>query len=285
MSLKKSFFLSAAALLCLSLSACSPDNTADNKIPQSPTTPTAQSTPEQVNTEKVKVDEKLSKAIAHQPNADKKELTKSGYYRHQGQKITEGVSNGDEWQYIVMNDDAYKTFVNNNPSWFSQDFNSKAWGTRQAPMGNVIKTGNSELDPATQISWNGNSNNLLLRRVFNVEDPTLYKNTTMNVFYNNDMEVYVNNVLVYSDKGKAKKATDSYTPVKFDKAPIIVKGDNIISIHLKATDKNKEFDMSLTKADPQKVQPGPPSKDDKNTKAQANTKNKGADSTKAATKK
>ena len=95
MSLKKSFFLSAAALLCLSLSACSPDNTADNKIPQSPTTPTAQSTPEQVNTEKVKVDEKLSKAIAHQPNADKKELTKSGYYRHQGQKITEGVSNGD----------------------------------------------------------------------------------------------------------------------------------------------------------------------------------------------
>lgn len=288
MSLKKSLFLSATALLCLSLNACGPNNVSDTKTPQSETSPIAQSTPEQAPAEKAKVDEKLSKAIAHQPNADKKELTKSGYYRHQGQKITEGVSNGDEWQYIVMNDDAYKTFVNNNPSWFSQDFNSKAWGIRQAPMGNIIKTSNSELDPATQISWNDNSNNLLLRRVFNVNDPTLYKNTTMNVFYNNDMEVYVNNVLVYSDKDKTKKATDTYTSIKFDKTPIIVKGDNIISIHLRGTDKNKEFDMSLTKVEPQKVQPGPPSKDDKNSKvqkAQANTKSKETTPDKSATKK
>lgn len=276
MSLKRSFFLSAAALLCLSLSACGPGNTPDNKTSQNGTSPVTQSTPEQDPAEKAKMDEKLSKAIAHQPNVDKKELTKSGYYRHQGQKITEGVSNGDEWQYIVMNDDAYKTFVNNNPSWFSQDFNSKAWGIRKAPMGNIIKTDSTELDPATQISWNDNSNNLLLRRVFTVEDPNLYKNTTMNIFYSNDMEVYVNNVLVYSDKDKTKKATDTYASVKFDKVPIIVKGDNIISIHLKSTDKNKEFDMSLTKAEAQKVQPGPPSKDDKGNKNKAETPTKAA---------
>ena len=81
------------------------------------------------------------------------------------------------------------------------------------------------------------------------------------------MEVYVNNVLVYSDKDKVKKATDSYTSIKFDKVPVIVKGDNIIAVHLKGTDKDKEFDMSLTKADPQKVQSDSPSKDDKNAKA------------------
>lgn len=275
MSLKRSFLLSATVILCLALSACGPNKTADDKTLQNGATPTAQGdvNKEQAQNNKAQNDEQLAKAIAHQPNADKKELTSSGYFRHEGQKITEGVSNGDEWQYIVMNNDAYKTFVNNNPSWFSQDFNSKAWGTRKAPMGNIIKTSGAELDPATQISWNDNSNNLLLRRVFNVEDPNLYKNTTMNVFYNNDMEVYVNNILVYSDKDKTKKATDTYTNVKFDKAPIIVKGDNIISVHLKGTDKNKEFDMSLTKVEPQKVEPGPPSKDDKNNKAQQSKTN------------
>jgi len=278
MSLKKSIFLSVAALLCLSLNACAPSNTTtDNKPLKSQTVPTTQNTSQQVSTEKAEVDEKLPKDAKF--NTDN-ELTKSDNYRHQDQNITEGVSNGDEWQYIVMNDDAYKTFVSNNPSWFSPDFNSKAWGTRQAPMGNIIKTSNSELDPATQISWNDNSNNLLLRRVFRVENPALYKNTTMNVFYNNDMEVYVNNVLVYSDKDKVKKATDSYTSIKFDKVPVIVKGDNIIAVHLKGTDKDKEFDMSLTKADPQKVQSDSPSKDDKNAK-----KNKRNNSAETAAKK
>ena len=237
--------MSATAILYLSLNACGPNNVSDTKATQGETSPIAKSAAEQAPVEKAKVDENLSNAI--QPTTAKEELTKSDNNRHPGQKVTEGVSNGDEWQYIVMNNDAYKTFVKNNPSWFSQDFNSKAWGIRQAPMGNIIKISNSELDPATQISWNDNSNNLLLRRVFNVNDPTLYKNTTMNVFYSNNMEVYVNNILVYSDKDKTKKATDTYTSVKFDKAPVIVKGENIISVHLKGTSKNKEFDMSLTK--------------------------------------
>ncbi|MGM9998100.1 MAG: hypothetical protein ACI38Q_01670 [Candidatus Bruticola sp.] len=271
------------AVVCLSLSACTVNDTAQNAN-QTPT-PAKSSTADKTENKTAKTkaidDEKIDEIIANQPKLDKKDLSKDGYCIHEKQKVTDGVSNGAEWQYIVMNDEAYKTFVNNNPSWFSQDFNSKVWGIRNAPMGNVIKTNGAELDPASQISWNDNSNNLLLRRVFNAKDPSIYKNTSMNIFCGSEMEVYVNNVLVYSDMGKNKKTADKYNVVKFDKAPNIVQGNNIISIHLKSTDKNKEFDMSLTTVEPTVAPPGPAKNEKPADKAKNNPKDKTSQAPKA----
>lgn len=229
--MKRALIILTCCLAYLSLAACSGHNDTAN-IPESPSAAEAAASPSK------QAEKKTSETASPVSVSDTANLP----------KVTEGVSKGDEWQYITMSNKAF-TGYEKHKKWHDVKFDTSAWGMRKAPMGNIIqKGGGTELTPAEQISWNDMSDNLLLRRTFEVKNPSDYDISKMDIWYIGDAEVYINGTKVYSDKknNKNKKLT-SYASVAFDTKPKLIKGTNVIALRIRNSAENREFDMSLNK--------------------------------------
>lgn len=264
--IKKIFLLFITVTLHLSLNACTHEETVSEQAPKNSA---ASASPEFLNNETVPSilpsQDDPSKSPAEPdlsqlqtptsaspessnktPTKQSKPGTSANPIKPTNAPISSGLNKGDSWQYIVMSDKAFKIFSIKNPNWFKKEFDASIWGTRNAPMGNLLNRSQEAMNPADQISWNDTSNNLLLRRSFNIDDPKTYSKAYLNICYDGEISIYVNGLLTYSNHNKEKQTTDcKYVKIKFDKQPKFAQGSNLVAVHLKSKHINKEFDMSI----------------------------------------
>ena len=155
--------------------------------------------------------------------------------------LTEGVQKSDPWQYIVMSDLAFKTYVRNNPQWYALNFPAAGWGVRSGAMGNLLHQGTQTLDPAAQISWNDKSDNLLLRRTFKVSDPQKYRQAVPQLAAQGEVSLYHNGQLIYQGKPTIKDRQQPFITPQLKKPLPLQKGTNILAAHVKSLSPNRDF--------------------------------------------
>lgn len=255
-----------ALLLCLGLVGCEKDRVSP---PENPNLPTPKATEANTETEEAaanspREDKEVS---APERKADKEPVKLSqkmaeNFAKHNNtkQKVTYEVDSGDEWQYTTMTENQYNEYIQSeekNLYWYADDVdNSKNW--------NIVST---PIDASSGINWNSTNKVLLLRKIFCTNASYKYSNpqTTMHARYTGKMDVYINNVLVYSDKDKLPNTGDKYTEIKFDKAPIVVTDLNTISVKVVSKEDNNNFDMAIDLQGDQinDEEPAPPKADAK----------------------
>lgn len=145
----------------------------------------------------------------------------------------EFFKNGTDWNYRTSSKDEYE----NKTDWTQIGFDDSSWKSQNAPFGNRV-----EGAPGTD--WNGSSPYVWLRKTFeikDVEDPSALVLKT-NIFYDDDIYIYVNGNLVFSND----KWNDKYEEITLTgSGRYLVEGKNVIAVSLHQHEGGYEFDMSL----------------------------------------
>ena len=272
MFIKKFFPL--ALLLCLGLTACEQDHVSPPIDPNSPAAkatanktegqpPTAQNQEKKAEEpvadspredKEVKAPEKKTKEPVKLTEKQTKELAKCNNTK---QKVTNEIDSGDDWQYITMSEDEFAQFSEKNMYWHANNvYNTKDWKIAATPF------------VGANIDWNDKKNVILMRRNFCTQASYKYNNpkSTMHARYTGKMDVYINNVLVYSDKNRLPNTGDKYTEIKFDKAPVVIIDLNTISVVIHSKEADNFFDMAIDLSD----EPLPPAEASADAKVNEN---------------
>ncbi|MBQ7502342.1 hypothetical protein IJT93_06455 [bacterium] len=272
MFIKKFFPL--ALLLCLGLAACEQDRVNPPVDPNSPAAKAEKIAAEKAKTDaenkdvektenqqpdaqKPDADKEKEEAAANSPREDEevaapekkadkepvklteKQIKELAKCNNTKQKVTNEVDSGDEWQYTTMSETEYKKFLDTDKNiyWYATNvYNTKDWKIASTPI-----------ESSAGINWNSKNDIILLRRNFCTEASYKYSNpkTTMHARYTGKMDVYINNVLVYTDKNKLPNTGDKYTEIKFEKPPIVITDLNTISVVILSKEANNNFDLAI----------------------------------------
>ncbi|UYQ94965.1 DUF4965 domain-containing protein [Chitinophaga horti] len=135
------------------------------------------------------------------------------------------VSAADETAYNVRYTEAKPT-----GDWTAANFSDASWKSGQAPIGDDAKT--------AKTSWK--SNNIWVRRTFNVSNLSAINELFLKLNHDDNIEVFLNGKQVYDKVGWT--STFQYHPLSTSD---LKTGQNIIAIHLKNTAGGRFLDFGL----------------------------------------
>ncbi len=169
------------------------------------------------------------------------------------------IADGSEWRYFKG------TREPSTPTraWRDLNFDDSGWLKGQAPIGygeNFIAT---ELD-----DMRGSYATVYLRRTFTVPDPAAYDTLSLEVLYDDGVNVWINGTLVFQDNvssvelpydGTADSATDytDYITVELTNASsYLVKGTNVVAVQLAQLVSQQQFRLLYRPASEPAVEGG-----------------------------
>ncbi len=141
------------------------------------------------------------------------------------------IAKGSTWSYL-------KNTSDNAPSgWNTLSFDDSSWQTAKAPFGDRL---------GGSTSWTGDDNYIWLRQSFTIEDLASCANAIlkMNIYYDDNPEIYINGVLVYDPDNWV----DDYTTVTLSEEAVLAlrEGENVLAIKCMNTGGGRCIDTSLT---------------------------------------
>ncbi|HEX2536424.1 MAG TPA: DUF5127 domain-containing protein, partial [Chitinophagaceae bacterium] len=123
--------------------------------------------------------------------------------------------------------------------WMQPGFDASAWGTGQAPFGD-----NAGLH---RTLWK--SRNIWMRRTFTLDDLS-GENLFLKLQHDDNAEVYLNGVRIYEHKGWLSKM--HYFPMTALLKQHLVKGKNVLAIHVENTAGGAWLDAGIVQEEPPK---------------------------------
>lgn len=150
-------------------------------------------------------------------------------YRYLGKAETNYrtvLNASDENAYTVK----YSETAPEGDDWMTTAFNDGSWKSGQAPIG----------DNKTLVKTAWNSDNIWVRRVFTITNPSNIQQLFLKLNHDDNVEVFLNGKKVYTKEGW----TNSFQYLPVDKSDLRA-GKNIIAIHLANTAGGRFLDFGL----------------------------------------
>ncbi|HHW46510.1 MAG TPA: hypothetical protein GXX17_06340 [Clostridiales bacterium] len=126
-------------------------------------------------------------------------------------------------EILPIKQSGWKYVINNKPSddWYKENFNDSSWQTGTALFGS---------DGRCSTYWGGDNSDIWIRRKFTVSDVSKLqgKKLYLNIFYDEDPQVYINGTLVATKSGYT---TDYVTiPLPYEYTSLLKNGENTIAV-------------------------------------------------------
>lgn len=123
-------------------------------------------------------------------------------------------------------------------NWMAPGFSAEGWSTGLGGFGTVM----SGMDPVpTGTPWV--SSNIWLRKTFSVPDKA-YTDFFFNIFYDEDVEVFLNGTLVLSKTGYVTGFKQEAMSREFN--ALIVPGENLVAVHCRQTTGGQYIDLGIS---------------------------------------
>lgn len=137
------------------------------------------------------------------------------------------TAQGQEWRYTT-----------DKPAdkWIAADFDDKAWKTGPGGFG-------TRITPNTTVRTEWNTKDIWLRRSVELADPSQFERIFLNVYHDEDAEIYINGVKAAEFKGYV--SSYQLIVLSAEGAKALKAGRNIIAIHCKQTTGGQYIDLGL----------------------------------------
>lgn len=143
------------------------------------------------------------------------------------------VNKGAEWIYYTSSSDE----LGASGAWTEIGYDTSSWKKHKAPLGD-------RAEGAEGTEWTNEKPYLWARYEFDVDDAEAFKNATlqMEAFYDDDIAIYINGSLIYSDD----TWNDAYTKYELETGgSCIVNGKNVIAVKLHQHTGGFEWDAEI----------------------------------------
>lgn len=138
---------------------------------------------------------------------------------------------GQEWQYSLVEP--------GTSNWMTAGYTAEGWATGQGGFGNVLAGMDSTVLPGT--AWT--TSDIWLRKTFTLPAKT-YTDFFFDIFYDEDVEVFINGTLVLSRKG----FLTAFRTEGMAKAlnPVLVPGQNLLAVHCRQSAGGQYIDVGIS---------------------------------------
>ncbi|MGB0326036.1 MAG: lamin tail domain-containing protein [Akkermansiaceae bacterium] len=166
-----------------------------------------------------------------------------------GPTTTVFIDSGDDWKYLDNGS-------NQGTAWRAAGFNDSSWASGPSQLGY------GDGDEATVVSFGPSSSNkyptTYFRKTFNIADPTIFENFTLNFTYDDSIVVYLNGTEVARENIGANPAFDDFangngpengTDNRILQPSAFVSGSNTFAVEIhqtSSTSSDISFDLDLT---------------------------------------
>lgn len=166
-----------------------------------------------------------------------------------GPTTTVFIDSGDDWKYLDDGSDQ-------GTAWRAAAFNDASWDSGPSQLGY------GDNDEATVVGFGGNSSNkhptTYFRKTFNIADPSVFEDFTLNFIYDDSIVVYLNGVEVARENIGSNPAFDDFangngpengTASRTLFPSAFVSGNNTFAVEIhqtSATSSDISFDLDLT---------------------------------------
>lgn len=123
-------------------------------------------------------------------------------------------------------------------SWMSREFADEGWTPSKGGFGVVMPGMDQSVTPGTE--WN--TGDIWLRKKFVVPDKR-FSHVFVNMFYDEDVEVYLNGTLIVSHTGYLTAYKQELLDKSFN--ALLVPGDNLLAVHCRQTLGGQFIDVGL----------------------------------------
>ncbi len=137
------------------------------------------------------------------------------------------TAQGQEWRYTT-----------DKPAdkWMAADFDDKTWKTGPGGFG-------TKITPNTTVRTEWNTKDIWLRRTVELADPSQFERIFLNIYHDEDTEVYINGVKAAEFKGYV--SSHQLTVMSAEGVKALKAGRNVIAIHCKQTTGGQYIDLGL----------------------------------------
>lgn len=153
-------------------------------------------------------------------------------------QTTEFIKSGDTWSYYEIYDDS-ETIPE---GWYTEGFDVSAWTSGASPFtGDSYPNNNAN----TQFAQQGRKLQAYFVKTFVAEDPSSYEVFTMDLYYDEDVSIYLNGEAFF-EKSNYNNVLEEFDVT--DKKDMLKKGTNTIAVLMNnaSTGYGFHFDMNLS---------------------------------------
>lgn len=139
--------------------------------------------------------------------------------------------NGQDWTYVLEEP--------GTSAWMNASYSASGWNQGKGGFGNVLPGMDQSVIPGT--AWTGND--IWLRKTFTVPDRT-FTDYVLSVFYDEDMEIFLNGTLVISRTGYLTTFKSETLPAEYNS--LIKPGENLIAVHCRQSTGGQYIDVGIS---------------------------------------